>query len=343
MGRGLVGDHVDRRAHGEHGRHQVGGVAEQPDRQRLARVPRRLRPAQRVGQVVGGHVEVAVLDPPGDPGRVAVDADRDPAVHRHRQRLRAAHPAQARGQRDRAGQRAAEPLLRHRGERLVGALEDALRADVDPRAGRHLAEHGQPQRLQPPELLPGRPLRHQQRVGDEHPRRPLVRPHHADRLAGLDQQGLVFGQASQAQYDRVVGGPAPCRAPGPAIDDELVGVLGHLGVKVVHEHPHGRLLWPAPAAQAGAARGADRAGTGRRASVRGIHDPSSSSGARRGKIVPGTLIILHRPALPSRRRVPGPWTESACGVIFRHGPGVVVRETLWRARAVARQRAVARW
>src|SRR5205823_14137169 len=80
------------------------------------------------------------------------------------------------------------------------------------------------------------------------------------------------------RYDRVVAGPAPRGAPGPAIDNELVGVLGHLGVEVVHEHPHGRLLWPAPAAQAGAARGADRAGTGQgTSSVGGIHDPSSSS------------------------------------------------------------------
>ena len=48
-------------------------------------------------------VEVAELDPPGDPGLVALHADDHAAVHRDGQRLRAAHAAQPGGQRDRAG------------------------------------------------------------------------------------------------------------------------------------------------------------------------------------------------------------------------------------------------
>ena len=56
------------------------------------------------------------------------------------------------------GERAAEPLRRHRRERLVRALQDALGADVDPRPGRHLAVHGQSERLQAAELRPGRPV-----------------------------------------------------------------------------------------------------------------------------------------------------------------------------------------
>jgi hypothetical protein len=60
---------------------------------------------------------------------------------------------------------------RHRAEGLVRALQDALRADVDPRAGRHLAVHGEPLPLQLAEHLPRRPARHQVAVGDEHARR----------------------------------------------------------------------------------------------------------------------------------------------------------------------------
>ena len=41
-------------------------------------------------------------------------------------------------------ERAAEVALRRRGEGLVGALQDPLRADVDPRAGGHLAVHHLP-------------------------------------------------------------------------------------------------------------------------------------------------------------------------------------------------------
>ncbi len=128
---------------------------------------------------------------------VDLDAQRDAAVHRHRQRLRAAHPAEPGGQRDRPGQRAAVAPPRDLGEALVGPLHDALAADVDPGAGRHLPVHRQPERLEAAELVPGGPLGHQVRVGDQHARGPLVGAEHADRLARLDEQRLVVGQRPQ--------------------------------------------------------------------------------------------------------------------------------------------------
>src|SRR2546430_3770343 len=42
-----------------------------------------------------------------------------------------------------------------------------LRADIDPRSRRHLAEHGQTERLEPPELVPGRPVRDKQGIGNQ--------------------------------------------------------------------------------------------------------------------------------------------------------------------------------
>ena len=111
-------------------------------------------------------------------------------------------------------ERAAEVLPGALGERLVGALQDALRADVDPRAGRHLAVHREPERFEPAELVPGRPARHQVRVGDQHPRRLLVGPEHADRLPALDQQRLVVLQPPERGHDRARSTPScapPCR------------------------------------------------------------------------------------------------------------------------------------
>src|SRR5579864_3235329 len=97
-------------------------------------------------QVFGAHVEVAVLDAARDALVVRLDADGDPMVEGYREGLRTTHPAEASGHGDRAGQGPAEPFFRNGRKRLVRALEDALRPDVDPRAGRHLAVHRQAER-----------------------------------------------------------------------------------------------------------------------------------------------------------------------------------------------------
>ena len=151
-------------------------------------------------------------------------------------------------------------LLARGGERLVRALQDPLRADVDPGAGGHLAEHRQPERLEPAELVPRRPARHEQRVRDQHARRARVRAEDADRLAALDEQRLVVAELEQRADDRLqrlVGARGPARA---AVDDELLGMLGHLGVEVVEQHPQRRLGLPRARVQLGAraARGSPR-------------------------------------------------------------------------------------
>ena len=174
----------------------------------LAARRRLARPGQRLGRVVGQPVDVADLEPPAGARLVDLDGEADALVHRHGQRLGAAHPAQAGGQRHRPAQRPAEVLAGRLGERLVRALQDALGPDVDPRPGGHLAVHHQAGPLELAEVLPGRPLADEVRVGDEHPRRPLVRPQDADRLADLDEQGLVVGERAQLADDRVEGLPA---------------------------------------------------------------------------------------------------------------------------------------
>ena len=87
--------------------------------------------------------------------------------------------------------------LASRRERLVGALQDALRADVDPAAGRHLAVHRQALVLEIAEVLPRGPRGHEQGVGDEHARRARVRAEDADRLARLHEQRLVVLERAQ--------------------------------------------------------------------------------------------------------------------------------------------------
>ncbi len=264
---GLVGDDVDGRLHGEQLRDQFGGVAEHADGQRPARVAGLGGQPQRVVERVGPDVEVAVLDPALDGARVAVDADHHAAVHGDGERLGAAHAAEPGGEGDGAGERAAEVLLADRGERLVRALEDALGADVDPRTGGHLAVHGQAERFEAAELLPGGPVADQVGVGDQHPRGPLVGLHDADRAAGLDEHRLVLLEPAQGADHGVEGVPVAGGLAGAPVHDEFVGVLGHLGVEVVLEHAQRRFLLPSLSAQFRTARRADRPRSRHRASL----------------------------------------------------------------------------
>ena len=145
-----------------------------------------------------------------------------------------------------------EPLVRDGGEGLEGALEDALGADVDPRAGGHLAVHRQAEVLEPAELLPVGPVADQVGVGDQHARRPLVGAEDADRLAALHEHRLVVGQGGQRAHEGVVGLPVARGLAGAAVHHQLGGVLGVLRVEVVHQHPQRRLGLPRARGQLGA-------------------------------------------------------------------------------------------
>ena len=262
MGGGLIGDDVDGGGALEQRGEDVGGVADHADRQWPLGISGLDGLRQRIVEIGGLDVQIALGDAPVDAGFVDVDADRDALVHGDRQRLSAAHATDSAGQRDGPRQAAAELLLGNRPERLVGPLQDALGADVDPRAGRHLAVHRQALGLQLAKLFPIGPVANQIGVRDQYPRRPGVRTEHPDRLAGLHQHGLVVFEPAQSTNQCVEGGPAARCAPGSAIDDEIVGVLGDLGIEVVHQHAQDGFLLPSLAGEFGTARRANGPGTG---------------------------------------------------------------------------------
>ncbi len=259
MGGGLVGDDVDddvaRAVPRQQRRDHLGGVPEQPDRQRTPRAPGLVGAGDGVIEVGGLDVQVAVLDAPRDAGGVALDHERHAVVHGDGQRLRATHAAEAGGEGDGSGEGAAEPLARDGPERLERALQDALSADVDPRSGGHLAVDHEASLFERAEVIPGGPVADEVGVREQDARRPRVGPEDSDRLPGLDQQRLVALEVAQLADDRVERLPASRRASGAAVDHEAVRVLGDLGVEVVHEHPQRRLLRPALAGQVEAAGG----------------------------------------------------------------------------------------
>ena len=73
VGARLVGDDVDRRAAAHELGQHLGGVAQQPDRQRLAAPARGVQAAQRVVEIGCALVEVARLDAPLDALQVDLD------------------------------------------------------------------------------------------------------------------------------------------------------------------------------------------------------------------------------------------------------------------------------
>ena len=175
-----------------------------PSRPTLSRLGRGPNDLQRLVDAGRATVEVARFEPLLDAAFLNLDGDAVRTGHDRRERLRAAHPAEAGGQDPAALEIAAIMLAAHLGEGLVGALDDALRADVDPAAGGHLAVHHQPLAIELVEHLPIGPFGHEVGVGDEHPRRVLVGAEHADRLARLDEQGLVLLEPLERLDDLVV-------------------------------------------------------------------------------------------------------------------------------------------
>ena len=171
---------------------------------------------------LSGSIEIAVFDAPPRCGRIAFDDERDTAVHRHRQWLRATHPPSP-AVKAMVPARVPRALRRYGGERLVRALQD-LRADVDPRAGGHLPVHRQAQRLQSPELLPCRPVADQVELAmSTRGAHSCVRktPH---RAPALNEQGLLQrrrvrtmvsydGQSRAALPVPPTTGPAGARRP----------------------------------------------------------------------------------------------------------------------------------
>ena len=257
MGRGLIGQDVGSDAPADELGQDVGRVAEQGDGEGHALPHGFLGQAQGLVQIPGQDVDVSRFEPPLDAVAVDLDDDSHALVHGHGQGLGPAHAAKPGGESEPALEGSAEVLAGHGGQRLVGPLEDALGADVDPAAGRHLAVHGQSQCFETAELVPVGPLRDDQGVGDEDPGRLGVRPEHRDGLARLHDKGFVVLELLQAGDDGPIGLPVPGCLARTAVNDELRRLLGHLRVEVVHEHPQGPFLGPALGDQPGAPRGPD--------------------------------------------------------------------------------------
>ncbi len=258
--RGLVGDGIgsDAAPHqfGEH----LGRIAQHGDRDRPAIATRALDPGQRLVDILRLHIEVAGLQPHLDARGLAFDREQRGPRHGGSQRLRATHAAEPGGEKPFAGEIAAIVAPAELGEGLVGALHDALRADIDPRARGHLPVHHQAFAIELVEVVEGGPVRHQIGVGDQHPRRVGMGAKHADRLPRLHAQGLVAVELAQGGDDVIEALPVARGTADATIDDELMRLLRDLGIEVVHQHAQRRFGLPALGRKLRTARRSDQAG-----------------------------------------------------------------------------------
>src|SRR5262249_53344447 len=138
------------------------------DRDRPLFRGRALDSAKRVVEIRGDLVEVLRLETALDAMGIDLDAQESGPVHRRRERLRPAHPAEPGGEDEPAREVICTKMRTTGGrKRLVSALQDALRTDVDPRAGGHLPVHDEAFSFELAEVVPRRPAADEVRVRDE--------------------------------------------------------------------------------------------------------------------------------------------------------------------------------
>src|SRR5687767_2245677 len=104
-------------------------------------------------------------------------------------------------------------------------------------------------------MLPGRPFGDEVRIREQDARGLCVGAEDAYRLARLDQQRLVGLEAFERFYDPVEALPVARGAAVAAVNDQLLGPLGDVGMQIVHQHPQRRFGEPAFCADLTAGRG----------------------------------------------------------------------------------------
>ena len=159
MRRRLIGHHVGLETAPHQVRQHLGAVADQTDGECFPGLAGRLAQGDRLVRALHDSIDVSRFQPSLRPAGIHFDDQGHALVHRDRQRLSTAHPAETAGQHDLPLETVPALLRGESAERLVRALKNALRADVDPAAGRHLAVHDQALGGQLVEVLLRRPVR----------------------------------------------------------------------------------------------------------------------------------------------------------------------------------------
>ena len=253
MRRSLVGDQI-----GLHAailstldqlRQNLRRIAKQADGHRFATLAMVFDQSQRVVQITRLFVQVACAQAKINARLLTFNIQRHRTRQRRRQRLRAAHTAQTSGQNPTPFPIAIEVLTTRFDKGFIRALHDALRANVNPTARRHLSIHKQTLAVEFVEMFPIRPFGHEVRIGNQHTRCIAVGFKHAHWFARLHEQGFILVQFFEGSEDGVVALPIARRTTNATIHHKVLWIFSDFRVKVVLNHAVRRFGQPVFTAQ----------------------------------------------------------------------------------------------
>ena len=144
----LICQYVGNHAAFDDFRQDVGAVPDETDRNRLPIFARCVDQLERLVKRPRDLIAITAFQSLLDARWIDIHSEKDGAVHGGGERLRATHSAQAAGQNEFSFKRPAEMFAACGRKSLKRTLHDSLAADVNPRAGGHLAIHGQSQALE---------------------------------------------------------------------------------------------------------------------------------------------------------------------------------------------------
>ncbi len=143
-------------------------------------------------------------------------------------------------------------------------------------------------------MLPGRPVRHQVGVGDQHPRRIGMGAEHADRLARLDEQGLIALEPRERRRRSDRSSPSRARPGRCRHRPPVPPAARRRRVEIVHQHPQRCFGQPALGRQRRAGGGADDAASCRGGSSVVIAVPSHGRVAAQGRAAQASVASRMR-------------------------------------------------
>ena len=263
MRRGLVSDQIGLDAALLCAFDQLGQnlrrIAKQADGHRFAARTVVLDQGQRVVQILRLFIEITRAQTKINAALLTLNVQRHRARERRRQRLCATHTAQTCGQNPTPRPVAAKMLTPRLDKGLIRALHNALRANINPATGGHLAVHEQSLAIQFVKMFPIRPFRHKVRVRQQHARRIGMGFEHTRRFARLHQQRFILIQIFQRRQNRVIARPIARRTTDAAVHHQMLRILRDFGVQIILNHAVRRFGQPVFTIELCAARGADHA------------------------------------------------------------------------------------